>query len=359
MDLVVPTQKSLIDSGGITMHIPTRASLVTAVLTLTTLTFTVPAGTASAGVPDGVGITLDAPIVATAPTPDGVGYWLATADGGVFAYGDAPFYGSATAMNPDQPIVGMAATPDGGGYWLVGSDGGVFSFGNAQYYGSTAGKGSARIVGMAATPDGGGYWLVGSDGGVFAYGNATFHGSIAGQALNGPIVAITADGGGYRLVGSAGAVFAFGGASFYGAAGSQTHNQWVIGMAATPDGSGYWLVAFDGSVFTYGNAPFLGSLGAAHLVLITPAPPPAASDGVTDAERAAWERVAVCEEGGNWQANGSVFSGGLGITRSNWNAYGGPQFAPEGAQATEDQQIIVAMRISPNPPDQNGCTGSW
>jgi len=29
-----------------------------------------------------------------ATTPDGRGYWLAALDGGVFAFGDAGFYGS-------------------------------------------------------------------------------------------------------------------------------------------------------------------------------------------------------------------------------------------------------------------------
>ena len=31
----------------------------------------------------------------------------------------------------------MAATPDGRGYWLVASDGGIFTFGDAPFYGST------------------------------------------------------------------------------------------------------------------------------------------------------------------------------------------------------------------------------
>ena len=64
-------------------------------------------------------------------------------------------------MHLNQPIVGMAATPDGGGYWLVAADGGVFSFGDASYSGSTGGMHlNQPIVGMAATPDGRGYWLV-------------------------------------------------------------------------------------------------------------------------------------------------------------------------------------------------------
>jgi len=80
-------------------------------------------------------------------------------------------------------------------------------------------------------------------------------------------------------------------------------------------------------------------------------------DSVTPAQRAAWERVAVCEEGGNWSANNGSFSGGLGITRTNWIAYGGGAYAPEGAMATEDEQIMVAERIQSTAPDQYGCHG--
>ena len=52
-------------------------------------------------------------------TPDGKGYWEAAADGGVFAYGDAGFYGSVGALHLNRPIVDMARTADGRGYWLV------------------------------------------------------------------------------------------------------------------------------------------------------------------------------------------------------------------------------------------------
>ena len=42
--------------------------------------------------------TLDAPIVGIAPTPDGQGYWLVAADGGVFAFGDAAFDGNTYTL---------------------------------------------------------------------------------------------------------------------------------------------------------------------------------------------------------------------------------------------------------------------
>jgi hypothetical protein len=93
---------------------------------------------------------------------------------------------------------------------------------------------------------------------------------------------------------------------------------------------------------------------------VVPAPVPAPAqpaDTVTAAERAGWERVAMCEEGGDWSADNGEFSGGLGITRSNWDAYGGRAYAPEGSEASEDDQILVAERIQATPPDQYGCRG--
>ena len=70
-----------------------------------------------------------------APTPDGKGYWLVASDGGIFAFGDAGFYGSTGNLHLTAPIVGMAATPDGKGYWLVASDGGIFAYGDAPFSG--------------------------------------------------------------------------------------------------------------------------------------------------------------------------------------------------------------------------------
>jgi hypothetical protein len=82
------------------------------------------------------------------------------------------------------PIVGGAERPQGDGYWLVGADGGVFAFGGAPYLGGMAGKQLAKpIVGMAATDTGAGYVLVGADGGVFAFGDATFHGSLPAEGI--------------------------------------------------------------------------------------------------------------------------------------------------------------------------------
>src|SRR6185437_12335066 len=77
----------------------------------------------------------------------------------------------ASALVVNRPIVAMAATPDNGGYWEVASDGGIFAFGDAGFYGSEGGHAlNAPIVGMAVAPKGLGYWEVASDGGIFTFG---------------------------------------------------------------------------------------------------------------------------------------------------------------------------------------------
>jgi ribosomal protein L24E len=200
--------------------------------------------------------------------PAHAGYWLVGSDGGMFAYGNAKFYGSTGAMHLNRPIVGMARTPSGHGYWLVASDGGMFSFGDAKFYGSTGGMHLNRpIVGMARTPSGHGYWLVASDGGMFSFGDAKFYGSTGGMHLNRPIVgmASTPNGHGYWLVASDGGMFSFGNAKFHGSTGAIHLVQPIVGMASTPNGHGYWLVASDGGIFAFGNATFYGSTGGRPL----------------------------------------------------------------------------------------------
>jgi subtilase family serine protease len=93
---------------------------------------------------------------ASAYTYTGGGYWLVARDGGVFAFGDAGFFGSLPGLpasaQPGVPVVGLVPTPDGGGYWEVTSAGDVYSFGDAGFFGSTGGIRLAQpVVGMAAT----------------------------------------------------------------------------------------------------------------------------------------------------------------------------------------------------------------
>ena len=208
-------------------------------------------------------IKLNRPVVAIASTLSGHGYWMVASDGGIFSFGDAAFKGSTGNITLNQPIVGMARTASGNGYWMVASDGGVFAFGDAAFKGSTGNiKLNQPIVGMATTPSGNGYWLFARDGGVFAFGDAGFKGSTGNIKLNQPIVGAVAtpSGAGYWMVASDGGVFAFGDATFKGSTGNIKLNRPIVGMARTTNGDGYYMVASDGGIFAF-NAPFLGSTG--------------------------------------------------------------------------------------------------
>jgi hypothetical protein len=283
-------------------------------------------------------------------------------DGGIFAFGDAGFYGSASGLSPGSPIVGMASTPDGQGYWVVASDGGVFAFGDAGFHGSASGLSpGSPIVGVASTPDGGGYWEAASNGAVFAFGDAGF----AGRAPSGqPVVGISASGTGYRLAASDGAVYAFGGAGFYGSTGGLPLNRPVIGMSAIEDG--YVTVASDGGIFSFGGAGFYGSLGGSTLSSSSGSGTTTSADGLTDYQRAAWDRVNICEQGGRWDVRGSLFSGGLGFSNANWSQFNSFGYPASAADATPEQQIRVAVAFAArywgNPdaaPDQHGCGGGY
>lgn len=202
-----------------------------------------------------------------ASTPDGGGYWIVDAKGGVIPRGNAVGYGSMAGQPLNAPISHIVSTPDGKGYWLVAADGGTFSFGDAHFFGSMGGQHlNAPVVDLAPTPDGGGYWLVASDGGIFSFGDALFHGSMGSQHLNKPVVGISADTatGGYWEVATDGGIFAFG-APFFGSTGAILLNKPVNGMTSTSDGLGYWFVASDGGIFAFGDAQFHGSMGGTPL----------------------------------------------------------------------------------------------
>jgi hypothetical protein len=86
------------------------------------------------------------------------------------AQGDAP---------GDEPLESegnmIASTDDGAGYWTATKDGAVGAFGTAQYKGNALGNVSGIIVGIAGRGQDG-YWLLASDGGVFAFGSAPYEG---------------------------------------------------------------------------------------------------------------------------------------------------------------------------------------
>jgi hypothetical protein len=225
-------------------------------------------------------LPLTGPIVGITPTPDCFGYWLVSANGGVFTFGDADFLGSAGNLQLNKPMVGMAAQAEplaqcryaewycDSAYWLVAADGGVFTYSNsgegwfgspANFLGSTGCLTLNKpVVGVVASPDTtnvggntacnsgplgpGGYWMVASDGGIFAFGNAPFFGSTGCLTLNKPIVGMVAS------------------PDTSAGAGSACLPQSGPGGSYHPAPGGYTMVASDGGVFTFGNAPFVGSL---------------------------------------------------------------------------------------------------
>jgi hypothetical protein len=220
----------------------------------------------------------------TAPKTTGpFGYWVLGRDGGIFAFGDAGFFGSTGAMRLNRPVVGMAPTATGKGYWLVATDGGIFAFGDAGFFGSTgAMRLNKPVVGMAPTGTGKGYWLVASDGGVFAFGDAPFLGSAGAAPPPSPVVTMvgTPAGDGYWLLTEDGTVLPYGGAAALGSladlrdveaadadagdaddpkATPEAVTGKAVGIAPTASGKGYWVLTADGALHAFGDAEDLGS----------------------------------------------------------------------------------------------------
>ena len=106
-----------------------------------------------------------------AASPTGRGYWFVASDGGIFAFGDARFFGSTGGAPPGFPVTGMAATPDGRGYWLVTLVGQVYAFGDASYEGNAPLPIAASLRGIVAAP--GGYRIVDAAGNVFVRTGST------------------------------------------------------------------------------------------------------------------------------------------------------------------------------------------
>jgi hypothetical protein len=197
---------------------------------------------------------LNQPVVDIVPTPDASGYWLTAADGGVFAFGDAHYYGSMAGQPLNKPIVAMAATPDGKGYWLLGRDGGVFAFGDAPYYGPAFNLGNAYAVTIDNLVNHSGYIILLSNGRleVLEDGNGGYFSSVPDSV---PYVGFSWDLGqksGYWLVDSVGRVIAFAGAP--GFINLTPFPSPVVGLASTKDGNGLFLPMRNGTTIVLGDA---------------------------------------------------------------------------------------------------------
>ena len=191
------------------------------------------------------------------------GYWVLGTDGGIFSYGDTPFYGSVPGAGVQATSVLMAATPSSHGYWILGTDGGIFSFGDAAFHGSLPGAGvRTTAIDLKPTGTGNGYWVLGADGGIFSFGDAAFYGSLPGAGVSTQAVKLvpTPSGNGYWVLGADGGIFSFGDAAFHGSLPGAGVSNRSISMAPTPRGTGYWVLGADGGIFSFGDAAFYGSV---------------------------------------------------------------------------------------------------
>jgi resuscitation-promoting factor RpfB len=86
-----------------------------------------------------------------------------------------------------------------------------------------------------------------------------------------------------------------------------------------------------------------------------PAQPAQPADPPTG-DTSAWDRIAECESGGDWQANtGNGYYGGLQFSKGTWDAYGGGQYAAYPHQASKAQQIAIAEKVRA----AEGGYGAW
>ncbi|WP_416237507.1 transglycosylase family protein [Streptomyces sp. NBC_00162] len=94
------------------------------------------------------------------------------------------------------------------------------------------------------------------------------------------------------------------------------------------------------SVTRFGKAALLVACAAAAAVPLLTAGTASAASVTT------WDKVAMCESGGNWSINtGNGYYGGLQFSSSTWKAYGGTDFAPQAHLATKYEQITVAEKV--------------
>ena len=107
---------------------------------------------------------------------------MVAADGGVFTFGDAKFAGSCPGIGGCSGTA-VAVMPDasGNGYWLVTATGHMYAFGDAVDFGAP-GPQSVPVTSAVRTTDGGGYWILFANGTVDAYGDAL--------SLGGPVGAV-------------------------------------------------------------------------------------------------------------------------------------------------------------------------
>lgn len=196
-------------------------------------------------------------VVAAAMPPTAGGLWLLTRAGNVRALGTTHTYGSGPKKG--RPFVAMAPTRDGHGYWLLSASGALWAFGNARHLrGAHASRRSGRFVAMAATPDGRGCWLLSSRGTVVARGDAhTYRPRPHGYSPAGPYVGLvpSANGRGYTLLTASGRLVAFGDEPAWPTHPIAKARLGFVAVLRAGSKHGLWLVTRTGAVIPAGHAP--------------------------------------------------------------------------------------------------------
>ena len=94
-------------------------------------------------------------------------------------------------------------------------------------------------------------------------------------------------------------------------------------------------------------------LGAFSLLVTSAGMAQAAPDEV-------WDRMAICESGGNWAINtGNGYYGGLQFSDATWRAAGGTKYASRADLATREQQIEIADAWLGRVAAEQGTYNAW
>jgi hypothetical protein len=194
------------------------------------------------------------PTRATATNPRG-GYYVLKGNGNVLAKNGAPSFGQP--VYPFDVARSLAVMPDGRGYAVLDAWGGVHLFGSARALPPTRfywpGWDIARSI--AITPDGRGYVVLDGWGGLHRAGDAPRLGGAYFRGLDiARSVAITPDNRGVYVLDGWGGVHASGTAVYRGGPywrGFDIANAFAL----TADGRGYAILDGFGGIHVKGNAP--------------------------------------------------------------------------------------------------------
>jgi resuscitation-promoting factor RpfA len=88
------------------------------------------------------------------------------------------------------------------------------------------------------------------------------------------------------------------------------------------------------------------NFGLATAPLVAAIPLISASASPASAATSAWDKLASCESGGNWDINtGNGYYGGLQFADGTWDGNGGNKYASRADLASRAEQIVIASHV--------------